>query len=151
MTLPAQLVLASLMVTFTIGVHLGGLAALLGLLRRHHAGRPVAYVLLHDSVGILAAAFGLFALHAIEIWAYAALYAAAGALGSFEEALYFSTSTYTTIGYGDVVLPPGWRVFGAIEGANGIILLGWSTAFFFAVVSRIRLLELELETRAKDD
>ncbi len=68
-------------------------------------------------------------------------------LGSFEGALYFSTSTYTTIGYGDVVLPRGWRVFGAIEGANGIILLGWSTAFFVSVVGRIRLMEIEARER----
>lgn len=50
------------------------------------------------------------------------------------------------MGYGDVVLKPGWRVLGAIESANGIILLGWSTAFFVAIVSRIRWLESEIES-----
>lgn len=145
MTLPAQLALATIMVTFTVGVHLGGLTLQLRLLRHHRSLRPDGNIHLHESIGILAAAFGLFVLHAIEIWAYAALYAVAGALRTFEEALYFSTSTYTTVGYGDVVLAPGWRLLGAIEAANGMILLGWSTAFFFAVVSRIRLLEIELE------
>lgn len=149
MTLPAQLALATIMAAFTIGVHLGGLVVLLRLLRRHRS-RRWGNGHLHDSIGILAAAFGLFVLHAIEIWAYAALYAVAGALRTFEEALYFSTSTYATIGYGDVVLGPGWRVLGAIEGANGVILLGWSTAFFVAVVSRIRLLEIEIEAQPHD-
>lgn len=147
MTLPAQLALASIMTAFTIGVHLAGLTLLLRLLRRHRSLRPNGNIHLHESIGILAAAFGLFVLHAIEIWAYAALYLIAGALRTFEEALYFSTSTYATVGYGDIVLAPGWRVLGAIEGANGVILLGWSTAFFFAVVSRIRLLEIEIEAR----
>lgn len=147
MTLAAQLALATFMTALTIAVHLAGLTLLLRLLRRHRSRRPHENVHFHDSVGILASAFGLFVLHAIEIWAYAALYAVAGALRSFEEALYFSTSTYSTVGYGDVVLAPGWRVLGAIEGANGVILLGWSTAFFFAVVSRIRLLEIEIEAR----
>jgi voltage-gated potassium channel len=147
MTLPAQLALATIMAASTIGVHLAGLTLLLRLLRRHRSRGPGRSVHLHDSIGILAAAFGLFVLHAIEIWAYAALYAVAGALGTFDEALYFSTSTYATIGYGDVVLAPGWRVLGAIEGANGVILLGWSTAFFVAVVSRIRLLEIEIEAQ----
>jgi voltage-gated potassium channel len=146
MTLPAQLVLATIMAAFTIGAHLAGLTLLLRLLRRHRSRRPNGNQHLHDGIGILAAAFGLFVLHAIEIWAYAALYAVAGALQTFEEALYFSTSTYATIGYGDVVLGPGWRVLGAIEGVNGVILLGWSTAFFVAVVRRIRLLEIEIET-----
>lgn len=91
-----------------------------------------------------AAAFGLFALHTVEIWAYAWLFVEVGALHSFDEALYFSTTTYSTVGYGDIVLPPDWRLVGAIEGANGIILLGWSTAFFVSVVNRIRLFEQEV-------
>lgn len=147
MPLPAQLALATVMAAVTIGVHLAGLTLLLRLLRRHRARRGETNVHVHESIGILAAAFGLFVLHAIEIWAYAALYMMVGALRNFEEALYFSTSTYSTVGYGDVVLASGWRVLGAIEGANGVILLGWSAAFFFAVVSRIRLLEIELESR----
>nr|WP_237219729.1 ion channel [Sphingomonas arenae] len=59
--------------------------------------------------------------------------------------MYLSTATYTTIGYGDLTLPKNWRILGATEGANGIILLGWSTAFFVSVVSRFRLLERRFE------
>lgn len=147
MNLIVQLVVATLMASFTIAVHLAGLAVLLRVLRRHRARRSLDNALFHDAIGIVTVAFGLFLLHAIEIWAYAALYALSGALRTFEEALYFSTSTYTTVGYGDVVLAAGWRVLGAIEGANGIILLGWSTAFFVAVVGRIRLLEDQVEAR----
>jgi len=66
-------------------------------------------------------------------------------LADFEQALYFSTSTYVTIGYGDVVLPVRWRILGAIEGANGIMLLGWSTAFFVSIIDCIRLIEREIE------
>ncbi|WP_255265443.1 ion channel [Sphingobium chlorophenolicum] len=55
---------------------------------------------------------------------------AIGHLPHLEEAPYFSNSTYVTIGYGDGVLPAGQRILGAIEVANGIILIGWSTAFF---------------------
>jgi hypothetical protein len=91
------------------------------------------------------AATGLFVLLGIEIWLYAGFYLFVGALPSLEAALYFSTASYTTVGYGDVVLAPGWRVLGAIESANGIILLGWSTAFFVAIVGRIRWLESEIE------
>lgn len=80
-------------------------------------------------------------LHSVEIWSYAALYHWVGAIRSFEDALYFSTATYATIGYGDLTLSKSWRVLGAIEGANGVILLGWSTAFFISIVARIRALE----------
>ena len=147
MVLLIELILATVVTSATVLVHLVGLGLLLRLIRTHRdrgSGRPTV---LHDSLGIAGAATGLFVLHAAEIWLYAAVYALSGALGSFEEALYFSTSTYTTVGYGDVVLPRGWRVFGAIEGANGIILLGWSTAFFVSVVGRIRMVELEADDR----
>lgn len=94
---------------------------------------------------ILLAAFGLFALHSVEIWTWALVYWWLGVFPDFEHALYFSTSTYVTIGYGDLVLPPGSRILGAIEGASGIILIGWSTAFFFSIVDRLKLLERGLE------
>lgn len=147
MSLIAQLAVATAMTMFTMLVHLAGLAALLMLIR-YRAGDTQPRALPREIAGIIGAALGLFALHGLEIWIYAALYTWAGALPDFATALYFSTSTYTTVGYGDVVLTPPWRVIGAIEGANGIILLGWSTAFFVAMVSRITLVETVLKTRS---
>jgi hypothetical protein len=90
---------------------------------------------------IVLTVFGLFGLHTIEIWLYAALYSGLGEFKNFESALYFSTTTFVTIGFGDVVLSPRWRLISAIEGANGLILIGWSTAFLITVTTRLRLLE----------
>lgn len=147
MPLYAQLALSTLITSTTVLAHLLGLAVLMRMVRGHHRRMSDQSSLIRDGLGVVGAAAGLFALHAAEIWLYAMVYAVSGALSSFEEALYFSTSTYTTVGYGDVVLPKGWRVLGAIEGANGIILLGWSTAFFVSVVGKIRLMESEAEDR----
>ena len=142
-----QLVIASVMVTLTVLIHLAGLSGLVFVLDGP-AGRLSKRSLFTQAVAILLAAFGLFALHTIEIWAYAGLYQYLGAVRTFEESLYFSTTTYATIGYGDVTLPKAWRILGAIEGANGIILLGWSTAFFLSIVGRIKRLEHDLEDKA---
>ncbi len=144
--LASQLGMATTMVGLTIILHLLGLGLLLSELRRRGAITGRARAIVNDAARIVLAAAGLFLLHGVEIWSYAAVYRLLGAIQSFEAALYFSISTYATIGYGDIVLDPRWRIMGAIEGVNGVILLGWSTAFFVAIVSRIRLLEREMES-----
>ena len=58
-------------------------------------------------------------------------------INNIEEALYFSMVTYTTVGYGDIVLIPYWRVMSGFEAMNGILLFGWSSALFFSIVQRI--------------
>ena len=141
MTLVHQLMLATLVVGTTVIVHLVGLALLLAVLRRYRRAERRILIVLLNGAAILVAAFGLFALHSVEIWIWAGVFQWLGAFADFEHALYFSTSTYVTIGYGDIVLPPGLRILGAIEGASGIILIGWSTAFFFSIVDRMKLLE----------
>jgi len=140
-SLGLQLVVASGMVALTILIHLGGLGLLVRMMRRPILTLTTPRARLNQAVTLVVAAFGLFALHSVEIWAYASLYVFLNALPGFQDALYFSTATYTTVGYGDLTLGRDWRILGAIEGANGIILLGWSTAFFVSVVARIRALE----------
>ncbi len=119
MTVTTQLGIATLMVAGTVLIHLVGLALLLALLRRHRRSKGRLPAALGNAMAIIGAAFGLFALHTAEIWAWALLYRFLNVLPDFEQALYFSTTTYVTIGYGDVVLSSGSRILGAIEGANG--------------------------------
>ena len=76
-------------------------------------------------------------LHLLEIGAWAVVYVWDAAIPDLQSALYFSAVTYTTTGYGDLVLSKEWRLVGAIEALTGILMCGWSTGFFFAVVSRL--------------
>jgi hypothetical protein len=76
-------------------------------------------------------------LHLIEITVWGLYYRWTRALPELQSALYFSAVTYTTTGYGDVVLPQEWRLVGAVEALTGILMCGWSTGFFFVVVSRM--------------
>jgi hypothetical protein len=80
--------------------------------------------------------FAIILLHFVEIWLFALLYDFVGALRSFQEALYVSTSSYATLGAGSA-MSHQWRLVGAIEGLIGFILIGWSTAFFFRVLERL--------------
>jgi voltage-gated potassium channel len=89
-------------------------------------------------VGLLLRVFvWIVLLHLIQVVLWAFVFLRAGALPNLETAVYFSLVTYTTIGFGDVVLGPGWRVLAGIEGLTGLVLVGWSTAFVFAIVNRM--------------
>jgi len=85
---------------------------------------------------ILVAAW-IVVLHLTEIAAFGSFYAWRRAMPDLTTAVYFSAVTYTTTGYGDLVLPPDWRLVGAIAALTGILMCGWSTAFFLAIVSRL--------------
>jgi len=82
-------------------------------------------------------AFWLIFAHLVEIVAWAFFYAGFGVFPDLESSLYFSAVTYTTVGYGDLVPPQQWRLLAGVEGLTGILMCGWSTGFFFAVVSRL--------------
>ena len=79
----------------------------------------------------------LILLHLIEISLWALVYVWRQAMPDVHAAFYFSAVTYTTTGYGDLVLPETWRLVGGIEALTGILMCGWSTGFFFAVVNRM--------------
>ena len=76
-------------------------------------------------------------LHLLEIAVWGLYYLWADAIADLPSSLYFSAVTYTTTGYGDVVLPQEWRLLGGIESLTGILMCGWSTGFFFAVLNRM--------------
>ncbi len=140
-SLATQLTIATAMAALTVVMHLIGLSVLIAATNRHSTRLQTERHLVLQMLVLVGVSFGLFILHSVEIWSYAVLYHWVGAIRSFEDALYFSTATYATIGDGDLTLSKTWRVLGAIEGANGVILLGWSTAFFISIVARIRALE----------
>lgn len=75
--------------------------------------------------------------HLVEIALWGAFFYWKEALPDLELSFYFSAVTYATIGYGDVVLPEGWRLLAPMEGLTGILMCGWSAAFFFALATRL--------------
>lgn len=79
---------------------------------------------------------GLMFLHLVEMGIWASAFLLFGIMPNFETALYFSLTSYTTVGYGDVLLPVDWRLIGPLEAAVGVLMLGWSTGFIVAAVQR---------------
>ena len=118
---------------FCVTIHASGVTWALGRIKRHpEYPRFWAGTWLF----ILVAAW-IVMMHLVEIVVWAVFYFADGAMPALQTAVYFSAVTYTTTGYGDLVLPPEWRLVGAIEALTGILMCGWSTAFFLTVGSRL--------------
>jgi len=131
-----QLVIATAVVSATVVIHLIGLDLLQATLR-WHIERLTRWVRLDRMIVPLGIVIALFAVHGAEIWLYALVYWGAGALPSLDQALYFSTSAYSTLGETGTILPSTWRIVGALEAINGMLLIGWSTAFLFQILRHI--------------
>ena len=127
-----KLLTAWCLLAVTVTIHAAGLTALLrrASLRPPNTGFwPVTRLLVW-------VAWWLLMLHLAEISVWALFYWWDRRLPDAESSFYFSGITYTTLGYGDVVLPQGWRLLGPVEGLTGILMCGLSTGLFFAVVSK---------------
>ena len=129
----SRAILAWCLVATTVIVHAAGLTfALRRAVTATHRDRfwPMTGL-------IVELAWWLILIHMAEIAIWALFYWWKGCLPDAESAFYFSGVTYVTLGYGDVVLPEAWRLYGPLEGLTGILMCGLSTGFFFVVVSRM--------------
>jgi len=91
----------------------------------------------------------LVVLHFAEAGVWALFYKWNDLFPNFETCLYFSLGTYSTIGYGDIVLPSHWRILGAIEGISGVLLCGLSTAFLLALINAGFKLRMERKVQVR--
>jgi hypothetical protein len=130
----AKLLMASCLVAITVIIHAAGLGMVLSHVF-HSTTRPdtrfwpITWLLVRI-------AWFLIVIHLLEIAVWALFFRWQNCLPNMESSFYFSGVTYATIGYGDLVLPKEWRLFGPLEGLTGILMCGLSTAFFFVIVSK---------------
>ncbi len=131
-----QFFIGGALIVTTVFVHAGILEVIIKALIAVRTDIEVRWRAVAFALVILA----VFIAHVIEIWIWAALYyfkASISEIPTLEAAVYFSTSSFTTVGCGDLVLSEDWRLLSSIEAINGMILFGWSTAFIFAVIRRV--------------
>ena len=131
----SKLLTAWLLAAACVAIHAIGMTILLRGLRRANARETVHFWI---STWLLVSVAGwILLLHLVEIAVWAFFYTWKQAMPDLTSALYFSAVTYTTTGYGDLVLPSEWRLVGGVEALIGILMCGWSAAFFIAVVNRM--------------
>lgn len=138
-TLPYELAASTVLGICCIIIHGLGLAGITRLIqptgeRRATHLPPVTPIGIAVTIALV---LSLFVIHAVEIWLFAFFYLMVGALPDISTALYFSTISYSTVGYSDALIVTHWRNVGAIESIAGVILLGWSTAYFVAMLGHI--------------
>ncbi len=127
-------------VALTILIHGSGSIFLVEYLFVKHRNYGESFGFTKAMKVLCSTAIFLVVLHFIEIMIWAICFLIIPnieQINNIEQAMYFSMVTYTTVGYGDIVLIPFWRVMSGFEAMNGILLFGWSSALFFSIVQRI--------------
>jgi len=145
-----EILLAGIIVSVCLLLHVTGLLVMAEWLLQHRQYIQRKRAAIRYAALMVLVFSGIMFLHTIETSTWAAFYYTKGLFKDFETSLYFSLTSYTTIGYGDVVLPQKWRLLGAIEGISGVLLCGMSTAFIFAVMSALIPFRLQQEARLSE-
>ena len=137
MTIVTQILLGSIVLGICSLVHMILLVAAIKVLRRmsrtQRSSRSPWHILNLMVVGF---SIVLFA-HTIQVWVWAISFVLLGTLPNISDAIYFSLVTYTTVGYGDVTVGGGFRVFGAMAAVTGLLNFGLSTAFLVGLFERL--------------
>ncbi len=132
-----QLVIGSAMIALTVVIHTAGIIGLVVWFKAYSPRFVEKQNFIAMTSILMIAIVGIFLVHTAEIWLWAALYLWLGEFVDLERALYFSTVTFTSLGYGDITLQENWQLLSGFEAANGIILFGVSTAFVFGAIRKL--------------
>lgn len=139
MFLIAKLLIGAIMITITVVIH----AATCDFAFRFIENHPRSFARLFKKFwkiwSLIVAVFMIGSALMVDIWLWTALFYTLEPklLGDIETALYFTTASFTTVGYGDIVFPPDWRLLTATAAINGMIIFGWSTAFIFEIMTAL--------------
>lgn len=132
-----QLFIGTIMIGSMVVLHALALDVIIRNIRKVESTALRIEHLLWKPLSLAAIVLAVFMAHVVEIWIWAAFYFLVKAVPDFQTALYFSTTAFTTVGFGNVMPTHDWQLLGAIEGANGFMLFGWSTAFTFEILSQL--------------
>jgi Ion channel len=118
-----QLLIGALLICLTVAIHAVALDRLINAIASWRNSARLIFKKYWKIPVLITAVLGIFCAHIIQIWIWALFY--------------FSTITFTTVGFGDVVLGHEWRLISSFEAANGFLLFGWSAAFIFEIMSKL--------------
>jgi hypothetical protein len=131
------LAVSAIVVLGTLFIHALAVGATVNFVRRERRlGRAGSGFRVDITIVMLVMLFA-FVAHLIEIAMWAGLFQICGEFQEFGTAYYFSAVNYTTLGYGDLIMSPSWKLLGPLEAADGALMFGVSTAMIFTVIVRL--------------
>jgi voltage-gated potassium channel len=139
-----QSIAAAVLVTLTLSLQSAGMATLIEWGRAHVKRGLHKFGPLRSAALVVRITHLMIVLHVSQILLWAGFFRWK-CFPSWESALYFSTTSYSTVGYGDLVLPGSWRLLGPIEAITGVLMCGLSAGFLFAIVTRLVEHEAQME------
>ena len=139
------LIAAVILVAVTVLMHAAGFSLLLRSLGKLYAVAPTQSW--HVFWLLIRVTWLLILIHVAEITVWALFYRWKECLPDAASAFYFSGATYTTVGYGDLVLPQPWRILAPVEALTGILMCALSAALFFALLTRIHASRLAANSK----
>lgn len=131
-----NMAIAALLMVITTAIHASGMLLVVQVVlsKDAHAEHLKKRMRLFSVAGVVLL---MFIISVLEVMVWSVTYLWLDAFENFERATYFSMVTFTTLGYGEIVLDEQWRLLASFEAANGIIMFGWTTAIVLATVQRI--------------
>ena len=132
------LLILFVLVSVCVVIHGFGMALGLRWIRRIRPALDQHFGIMASFLILIRVVFGLLLLHLLQIMVWAACYQWNGCFPDFTTSFYYSATSYSTVGYGDVNPPGNWRILGSVEGVTGILMFGWSTGVLFSVVSHLQ-------------
>ncbi|MCF3973374.1 ion channel [Paracoccus salsus] len=93
---------------------------------------------------VMIASLWVLSMITIDVWLWAIAFRVLGVFPDMEHAVYFALVSFTTLGFGDVLLPVEWRIFGSMAAANGLLNMGLMTAFMIETLRHFRVRQIEV-------
>src|ERR1700747_2001041 len=136
MTLIPKAAVAVLLLILTLCLQCAGVAALIEALRRVTSKVAQGFGPVRSAILVVQSTIAIIILHGLVILLWASFYRWQ-CFPSWELAFYFSSSSYATVGYGDVTLPGRWRLLGPLESMAGVLMCGVSVCILFATITQL--------------
>lgn len=96
---------------------------------------------------VMTASLWVLAMITLDVWLWALTFWWLGVFPDLEHSVYFALVSFTTLGFGDLLLPVQWRILGGMAAANGLLNFGLMTAFMVETLRHIRVRQIEFEKR----